>query len=48
MALIDLEIQHMLEKEAILVAPPEELHQGFVSSIFLVPQKGVPVARGPS
>ena len=39
MALIDLEIQHMLEKEAIHVVPPEELHQGFVNSIFLVPKK---------
>ena len=40
MALIDLEIQQMLEKEAIHVVPPEELRQGFVSSIFLVPKKG--------
>ena len=40
MALIDLEIQQMLEKEAIHVVPPGELHQGFVSSIFLVPKKG--------
>ena len=38
MALIDLKIQHMLEKEALPVVPPEELHQGFVSSIFLVPR----------
>ena len=30
----------MLEKEAIHVVPLGELHQGFVSSIFLVPQKG--------
>ena len=40
MALIDLEIQQMLEKEAIHVVPPGELHQGFVSSIFPVPKKG--------
>ena len=40
MALIDLEIQLMLEKEAIHVVPPGELQQGFVSSIFLVPKKG--------
>ena len=30
----------MLEKEAIHVVAPGELHQGFVSSIFLVPKKG--------
>ena len=40
MALIDLEIQQMLEKGAIHVVPLGELHQGFVSSIFLVPKKG--------
>ena len=40
MALIDLEIQQMLEKEAIHVVSPKELCQGFVSSIFLVPEKG--------
>ena len=40
MALIDLEIQQMLEKEAIHVVPPEELRQGFVSSIFLVLKTG--------
>ena len=40
MALIDLEIQQMLEKEAIHVVPPGEIHQGLVSSIFLVPKKG--------
>ena len=40
MALIDLEILEMLEKEAIHVVPPEELCQGSLSSIFLVPKKG--------
>ena len=40
MALIDLEIQQMLDKKAIHVVPPGQLHQGFVSSIFLVPKKG--------
>ena len=44
-ALTDLEIQQMLEKEAIHVVPLGKLHQGFVSSIFLVPKKGV--ATGP-
>ena len=29
----------MQEKEAIHVVPPGKLHQGFVCSIFLVPQK---------
>ena len=40
MALIDLEIKQMLDKKAIHVVPPGQLHQGFVSSIFLVPKKG--------
>jgi len=40
MALIDLKIQQMLDKEAIHVVPPGEIHQGLVSSIFLVPKKG--------
>ena len=40
MALIYLEIQQILEKEALHVVPPEESRQGFVSSIFLVPKKG--------
>ena len=37
-ALIDLEIPQMLEKEAIHVFSLGELHQGFVSSILLVPK----------
>ena len=39
-ALINLEIQQMLEKQAIHVVPQKNIHQGFVSSIFLVAQKG--------
>ena len=39
-ALIDLEIQQMLEKEPIHVFSLGELHQRFVSSIFRVPKTG--------
>ena len=37
--LIDLEIQRMLQKEAVHVVSPGDTQQGFVSTIFLVPPK---------
>ena len=37
--LIDLEIQQMLQKEAVYVVSPGNTQQGFVSTIFLVPKK---------
>ena len=40
MNLIDIEIHQMLEKEVIRVVLPRDSQKGFVSTLFLVPQKG--------
>ena len=39
-ALIDLEVNQMLEKAAIHIVHPHEKEQGFISALFLVPKKG--------
>jgi hypothetical protein len=39
-ALIDLEVNQMLEKAAIHIVHPHKKGQGFISALFLVPKKG--------